>query len=296
MPYGAKINRDPILAPLIGLDFQANLGSDSFILGVHMKKLLIVGMAGAAVLAVGSASAADLSTRPAYKTPPPVAAPIPYYNWTGFYIGGNVGVGVATSTMDNTSPASFDECCTLDLNAVGFTGGFQAGYNWQFAPNWVFGVEGDVGILDTKRTICDLNDCPQSFPTSRFFATEKSDFFATIRARFGYAWDRSLIYITGGGAFVHVKNSITDFSTAPEEFGEVSKTKGGWTVGGGIETALWANWTVKAEYLYVDVGRINVVDLDVDEFDSFHNRFHVFRMGLNYRFGGWGKAPVVARY
>src|SRR5260370_24609572 len=163
-----------------------------------MKKLLLASIAGVALVAGAPANAADLSARPAYKAPPPVAAPIQYYNWTGFYIGGNVGVGVATATMDSTSPASFNECCTLDLNAVGFTGGFQAGYNWQFAPNWVVGVEGDVGILDTKRTICDFNDCPQNNPTSRFFATEKGDFFATIRGRFGIAGDGSWTYRTGG--------------------------------------------------------------------------------------------------
>ena len=120
----------------------------------------------------------------------------------------------------------------------------------------------------------------------------KSDFYSTIRARFGYAWDRTLLYATGGVAFVRLKDSF-DCCTFPSDFDttEKSVTKVGWTAGGGIETALAPNWTAKLEYLFIDAGKVNVVQTDdAPDLDTmqYRHQFHVIKFGLNYRFGAGG--------
>jgi outer membrane immunogenic protein len=165
----------------------------------------------------------------------------------------------------------------------GFTGGFQVGYNWQIAPNWLFGVEGDIGYLGTRRSALDATD-----PGLRTIV--KSDFYSTIRPRFGYASDRSLLYATGGIAFVRIKDSFDCCTPLDFDHTEKSVTKTGWTVGGGFETALAANWTAKVEYLFIDAGKINVVQTDngpgTADTMQFKHQFHVIKFGLNYKFGG----------
>src|SRR5260370_6168566 len=106
-----------------------------------MKKLLLASIAGVALVAGAPANAADLSARPAYKAPPPVAAPIPYYNWTGFYIGGELRRGHATSTTGNTRPAGFYHYCSVDLNADGFTRRQPPRYHFRTARNLVGRLE-----------------------------------------------------------------------------------------------------------------------------------------------------------
>jgi outer membrane immunogenic protein len=143
-------------------------------MGVDMKKLLLAGLAGFAFLSFGSANAADLGPRPAYKAPPPVLAPA--YNWTGFYIGGHFGGGWARKAWEERSDFDngfggicFNDVCVFeDLNratgsafgqngsvgshnAIGPLGGFQAGFNWQpTGSHWVFGVEGQFSFADLK--------------------------------------------------------------------------------------------------------------------------------------------------
>ena len=252
-----------------------------------MSKLLL-GIFALAAFTAGPAIAADMVVKaPVYKAPPQVAV----YNWTGSYIGGNVGIGFARTkayspdgTIDDSFLVGFADTYS------GFTGGVQLGYNWQFAPTWVFGVEGDIGYLGTRRSALDATQ-----PGLR--TTVKSDFYSTIRARFGYAWDRTLLYATGGVAFVRLKDSF-DCCDFPVDFDTTvrSVTKTGWTAGGGIETAVAANWTAKVEYLFIDVGKVYVVQTDDAPFlDTmlYKHQFHVIKFGLNYRLGA---GPIVSRY
>src|SRR5437588_5385345 len=113
-----------------------------------MKKLLLLASAGAIALAAGSANAADLSLRPAYKAPPPMVAPVPW-SWTGFYIGAHVGGGWGTKETFETAfdDPLFSGKAVGSASVTGFLGGFQVGYNYQIS--WiVVGIDGDFSFSD----------------------------------------------------------------------------------------------------------------------------------------------------
>ena len=217
-----------------------------------MKKLLL---ASASVLAMGvvSASAADLPARMPAKAPAYVAPMT--YNWTGFYLGLNGGYGFGRSEYNGTLPSgSFD--------AGGGLFGATVGYNWQTGP-LVFGLEGDI----------DWSGMRGSGACGGFSCSTRNDYLATIRGRVGYAMDRWMPYITGGAAIGNVKTSIAGL-------GDTNNTKGGWTVGGGIEASIAGPWTAKVEYLHVDLG-----DADT-AFAGTNAKFtsDIIRGGINYKF------------
>ena len=118
-----------------------------------------------------------------------------------------------------------------------------------------------------------------------------------VTLRLGYAWDRVLWYVTGGLAWAH--NEIS-FAAAAPGFGVVGSsdnTHVGWTVGGGVEWAFADPWSVKLEYLFMDFGNESYFGGPgaVGGFDA-DAQIHTFKIGLNYRWGAYGKSPVVARY
>lgn len=215
----------------------------------------------------------------AYASARYAAAPVA--SWTGLYLGGNAGVVASATRFDVPTSGSFVTVGdNVDIYGKGFTGGVQAGYNWQVAANWVVGVEGDFGALSMSRSYTSINTLNGTNDT---LLSAKSDWAATVRGRVGYAWDRSLLYATGGAAVVHVKDAWTDGAGA---FAETDDAKWGWTAGGGIEAALTANWSVKTEYLYIDAGKVDVADAATPGGSgaTFSHRYHVARAGLNYRF------------
>jgi len=243
-----------------------------------MKRVLLAGV-GMFALAIAAqpAGAADVPTaRPVHKAP--VVAPI--FNWTGWYGGVNAGVGVA-----QTHGATHGDDGSFDRSGAGFAGGVQGGYNWQFNPHWVAGIEGDVGWLGIDRSF-------QNFDTGIRVTGVKTDWYGTIRGRLGYTSSPSLFYVTGGAAFVNVKNNADDVGGTPLSASN-SQIASGWTVGGGIETMLGGNWSAKAEYLYIDAGSQDVFNSEFGELIHFDNRFHVFRYGLNHRFGGPGMSATA---
>jgi len=225
-----------------------------------MKKLallLLTGTAGIA-LAASAASAADLPIRSA--PPAPVIAAVPIFTWTGFYVGANAGVGWNTNDDNDVlfvpdvgfiSPGSNDDAV--------FVGGGQIGYNYQIGA-FVLGAEADLQWADVGNR----------------FGSDSNDWFGTVRARAGVAFDRVLVYATGGFAF--------------------SDDPTGWSVGGGVEWALPANLfgssavTLGVEGLYVN--------LDLDNNNRFVNNvvlgtgndeleFAVVRAKLNFKFGSF---------
>lgn len=251
------------------------------------------------------AAAADLpAAAPAYKAAP---AGVPY-DWTGFYIGGNIGYGLgranATETVSGRGfitgffPVSFPHADTLSLDGV--IGGGQIGYNWQASPNWVFGLEADWQGASQKASQSHSDPYITLGFSSLSAAYEaKISWFGTVRGRVGYAWDRLLIYGTGGLAYggLRLAGTMTDSGSslgmpfsATTPFG-VSSVKAGWTAGAGVEGEIINNWTWKAEYLYADLGSINVFApgdtafLPADAVAA-HARFtdNILRVGVNLRF------------
>ncbi|AXK80082.1 porin family protein [Pseudolabrys taiwanensis] len=214
---------------------------------------------GAAVAVLGfatAASAADLPRREAMPAKAPMYAPL--YNWTGLYVGVNLGGGWSDANS-NFGKAS------------GVVGGGQIGYNWQAAGSpFVLGLEADIQGTSIKNS-ADLG--------GGITGDAKVPAFGTVRARLGYAWDRFMVYGTGGFAYSDTKVSLTGPG------GSISSDKwgSGWTVGGGVEWAFAGPWSVKAEYLYVNAKSVdlNFGGVNVSTGDYHYN---VARLGLNYRF------------
>jgi len=205
-------------------------------------------------LAVTGASAADLP-----RAMPPVKAPayVPaIYSWNGFYLGINGGGGFGHSDWSGIG----------DTHVSGGLVGVTAGYNWQ-SGQWVFGLEGDIDWSNIKGSFTNAA-CPTGCET-------KNTWLGTARGRIGYAFDRVLPYITGGAAFGNIKATQAGV-------GSVSDSNVGWTVGAGIEAAIFANWTAKIEYLYVDLGDVSCTTCIPASNVDF--RSHVVRAGLNFRF------------
>ncbi|QJP12494.1 porin family protein [Starkeya sp. ORNL1] len=290
-------------------------------------KSLALGLVSLAALAA-PALAADMSYP--VKAPPPVI--IPAFSWTGFYIGANGGYGgdrfrypfsafadqyerecrgecnpqsevaVAAIPDDYVLENSLDLSGEFKLNSSGFFGGGQIGYNYQFYNNWVIGVETDFQWSGIEGEISGngnlfLND--DLLGGANFSAGSEVEWFGTIRARLGYAWDRVFLYGTGGAAYGKVKShgSISVFDDMGELFGDsvsTSDTQWGWTVGAGIEYAITDHWTFKTEYLYVDLGSQTLFDdgtegyvgndyLVVGAKVDVETTFHTIKAGINYK-------------
>ncbi len=216
-----------------------------------------IGVAAAALsLASIGAQAADLN-RGAYKAPA-YSAPV-YANWSGLYVGINGGYGFGKSNWDfpATSPSP-----------KGALAGLTLGYNYQTGV-WVWGIEGDVDYASLKGS----TDCAPGVTCET-----KDSWLATARARLGYAgFNNWLPYITGGVAGGDIKASDS-------AFGSATKTKIGYALGAGVEYALWSNWSVKAEYLYVDLGKFDCGIACGAPTDNISFKANVVRAGLNYRF------------
>jgi outer membrane immunogenic protein len=269
-----------------------------------MKKMLVSVLAFATLGAL-PALAADMAPR--YTKAPAMAVPV--NDWTGFYVGLNAGG--AWGREDHTtgfSPFDLDANARTGGNAAAiqaqlsgrsdlgssFTGGFQAGYNWQSAQNWVLGIEGDINYVDLGRNtgLVQIVTLPVGVLSSQ---TTRLDWLSTIRGRLGYSFGSLMIYGTGGLAIAH--EDSMNYTQAPlgggliaPEVGHVSDTRLGYTVGGGVEYALTRNWSVKGEYLYTDLGTINYVSssqpLNVTAFHTASSavKFNIARAGLNYKF------------
>jgi outer membrane immunogenic protein len=280
------------------------------------------GIAAVALASMGmseAASAADMAVKA-----PPMVAPAVVYNWTGGYVGGNVGGVFNDSRADVFPTGCFLTSVTCGggvannpirsdsnrLNQTAFTGGAQAGYNWQ-RDRWVFGIEGDInynGINDGVTVAKVLT--PPLIGSMLHSESEKLQWFGTVRGRAGItAAPNFLIYATGGLAFGQVKSAtaVAFTSTADIYAGALDETRFGWTVGGGGEWMFAPNWSFKAEYLYVDLGKASYTDGCVNTAicgsppqvapgasyqTDLRVREHVARVGVNYHFA----APVVAKY
>lgn len=284
-----------------------------------MKKLAT---AIAVITLIGTpAVAADM----AVKAPPPPATPVaPVINWTGFYVGGNLGgvVEHASGTSDFLDTivfkSSFSNPQSNSFSNTRFLGGVQAGYNWQFDPRWLVGVEGDWDWTHTGYSFCRQNFISPGvgcFPSTVVGSgvetiSSKTDWLATLRGRLGVTLGNWLFYGTGGAAWGRVNTTLTlncleaagsgcGNSLTPLFASSTTGTiKAGWVAGLGAEWMLATNWSVRAEWLHIDLGSIND-SLPTAGFNgaigsgvagtetavwSRTERFDEFRVGVNYLF------------
>jgi outer membrane immunogenic protein len=259
-----------------------------------MKRISTLLVATASLLAT-SAFAADLAPRMYTKAPAPIVA---VYDWTGFYLGGNIGYSWGrssdTSTITNGAGAVIATSAGTS-NLDGVVGGGQIGYNWQ-VQSWVWGLEADIQGTGEKGSR-GFAFAPGGFNALVLAPvpvalTQKIDWFGTVRGRAGILVSPTvLLYATGGLAYGAVNTSevigvLPGFSS--------TTTNVGWTVGAGVEGVISGNWTAKLEYLYVDLGTVSgaFTSGGFTSAYSSHITDNVLRVGVNYKFGG----PVVAKY
>src|SRR6201746_1210577 len=240
-----------------------------------MKKFLLGTVALIALGATVPALAADLAARPYTKAPPAVYAPI--YNWTGFYIGGHIGGAFDGNNGFNGT--------TNNSSDGRFLGGVQVGADYQFAPNWVLGIEGQYSWLAN-------NNGGIIFPGALTY-TNNQRALGSVTGRVGYTWGPALLYVKGGYAYSDYSDSL-NLGGLATAFALDGSHHDGYTVGAGLEYMFAQNWSAKIEYQYYDFGktRFNVAPLDA--FGSVRDDEHTVKAGLNYRFN-WG-GPVVAKY
>ncbi len=229
-----------------------------------MKRFLL-GVCAAVV--AGPVLAADLPPAP----PPPQApatyipAVAPVYDWSGIYAGINGGYGFGSSkwTSGAVTTGTFDTSGGLVGSTLGAN--FQSG-------QFVFGIEGDVDWGDINGSTSNA-PCVTSCKTT-------NDWLGTVRLRAGYAFDRVLLFATGGGAFGDIKGTVAGF-------GSTDNTEAGWTAGGGIEVALARRWTAKAEYLFVDLANGSCACAAGGAPVSITSTANLVRFGVNYKFVGF---------
>ena len=239
-----------------------------------MKKFLLATVALVALGATVPALAADLAARP-YNKAPAYAAPI--YNWTGFYVGINGGGGWGRSQWDGVD--KFD----VSGGLIGAT----IGYNWQFAPAWVAGVEADFDAADIE----GMANASTGFGAAS--AGTKLDWFGTVRARAGVlVTPHALLYATGGWAYGHTTTSanatLTGVAAASTSIGVTQSN--GWTAGAGLEYAFNPWLSFKTEYLFLDLGTDSLVNGTVAGVPfsvSEKTTVHAVKAGINVKFGGW---------
>jgi outer membrane immunogenic protein len=210
-----------------------------------MKKFLLSTAALALIALAAPASAADMAARPYTKAP--MLAPAVIYNWTGFYIGGHVGGAFRGNDNNVLSPGG---------NDGRVMGGGQIGYDYQFSPSWVFGIEANYSFLDTGSNFANRG-------------------LGSVTGRLGYTWGSpALLYVKGGYAWADSRFT-NGFSG--------NGGRDGYTVGGGLEYMFTQNWSGKIEYQYYDFGNVNAIAPGV-VVAGFRNDEHTVKAGLNYRF------------
>jgi len=206
-----------------------------------MKKTLFTATGAAVAIAAGAALAADLPRGPApYYNPPPASV----YNWSGVYAGLNLGYGWGKVTNTGANPS-------------GILGGGQIGVNWQ-SGQFVYGAEADI----------QASGADDTFAGYKF----SNPWFGTVRGRAGYAINNILLYGTLGLAYGDLRG---DFAGAVE-----THTMAGWTGGVGAEVGLAPAWSVKGEYLYMDLADRS---FGITGMDNGY-RSNMFRFGFNYHF------------
>jgi outer membrane immunogenic protein len=272
-----------------------------------MKKIIAFGSVALAVQVVASsAQAADLKAAAAYASVPPITAS----SWTGFYAG--LGLGFRTTRTDGTTTSETNTGVSQDLTGLAtslpfdgtaFRANPYAGFNWQFAQRWIVGIEGDIGFADQTTTLAGFGFSPGrgSFGFAADGLAVKTKWDTSLRGRFGFLLTpTTLAYATSGIAWQRYDVISTCGSTTGVEnpcIGATpavianSATRPGWTIGGGLETALWGHWLARGEYRYADFGTAPDTIARAVGGEQFVDsigvklRTHTATFGLAYKFG-----------
>jgi len=258
-----------------------------------VKKLFLAG-AALALITGHTALAADLPAKTYTKAP--VYVP-PVYNWTGFYIGGNIGGGWDSFKATEIAPgnAAFPVGTAFTPNhGSGWLGGVQAGYNYQF-NHVVLGVEGEYSWADFSGTASTTS---LTIPLIASNTTDKLKDFALFTGRVGYAEGSWLFYVKGGGAWGDTSSSsVSTFGGVQNATLGSGSTHSGYVVGAGVEWGFAPNWSAKIEYDHIgfDSRTVAIVSPTLPTtFTTDNVNVDMVRVGVNYRFN-WG-TPVVAKY
>ena len=258
-----------------------------------MKKILLANVAFA-ILVTAPSFAADLR-RPGYPPPPPAPPPVYVFNWTGCYVGGNVGglwVQKDFTILPSFGPGNPFLGNSFSASASSVAGGLQGGCNYQFAGGWVVGIQGDYDWTDAHldRDGAFFGNFTDSFSVKSV---------ASLTARIGYAWGRFLPYVKGGGAWERDEFTFNFFPSGA--IATVSTTRSGWTLGIGGEYAFtdWITGFVEYDHYNFDRGSDNFVCGPVACFGrtfgfpvEVKETKDVFKVGVNFLWspgvGGFG--------
>ncbi|MGP0090555.1 MAG: outer membrane protein [Xanthobacteraceae bacterium] len=237
-----------------------------------------------------TAGAVDLGLEPLYTKAPNA----PTWSWTGFYLGGHVGGGWANTTwLEDITKSGSGGVGPIGLQdashtASGLLGGGQVGINYQ-TGRWVFGIEGDVSGANLTGS---SSSCFPEVAGTTQTCSSKVDALGTVTGRVGATFDRSLAYVKGGFGWVN-ESYLT--AGAPSA-GSAAETRGGWTLGAGLEYSFKGPWSGKVEYDYLGLGTRNVKFTNAPGFftEDVRDNAQVVKLGINYRFG-WG-APAAPNH
>jgi high affinity Mn2+ porin len=222
---------------------------------------------------VGPTRSADYSI----SRPTKSLAPVPFLNWTGFYVGGHLGYGRGHAND------SFADPVTAGSNkALGsLFGGLQLGYNHVLKSGILLGIESDLSFPN----FLSADDVVRSRITPQGILSEKIDYVGRLRGRIGYAFDNWLIYGTGGVAWSQARFIETSDLTGDED--KALRMRGGWVLGAGAEVAIAPDWSARLEYLYDNFGKAAVTMPSGARSESTFDT-HTLRLGLNWHLGRTG--------
>lgn len=270
-----------------------------------MGRFIGIGIAAAAAATAMTLSAQAADLRRVYKAPPPVAV----YNWTGCYIGGQLGAQSAhwTGTLRYPGDAFGHAAVTASRDFDGdgaFIYGGQIGCNWQ--PNggvFVLGVEGDVIGVSRSDTGGEVFRFAAPFATDHFNTTDRVGTQASLRLKGGVAFDRLLFYVAGGVTWANLSATHNFFRDGDGLLlFERSTSRSGWNIGAGVDFAFASGWTLGLEYRYTDYGSIDFAipagtagTLNWAAFTASVDNLHTqdVRLRLNYLFN---TGPIYAKY
>ena len=231
-----------------------------------MKRVFL--SAVALTVLAAPAFAADMPAR-TYTKAPVYTPPQAIYNWTGFYIGGHLGGAFAGNN-------------SLEGNNGRFLGGVQGGFDYQFAPNWVLGIEAQYSWMDRNTTNFGV-------PGATVVSSTGANQLGSVTGRLGYTWGPALLYAKGGYAWRDGNALGVNVAGVPAGFTTSGNTKDGYTVGGGLEYMFAPNWSAKAEYQYYNFGNTTFTGGPAPVVGSrFNSDEHTVKVGVNYRFGWSG--------